>query len=100
MALQVPHWLGRGLKPVHKEFDEIEDADTDPDNRRRLRLPLHPHRTQHLGEIELLANTAAASHMLVHIPAEYHVRPYKIIIRQLYGEREVGRITWLMLPPR
>jgi hypothetical protein len=49
MALQVPHWLGRGLKPAPNEFEEFEDEDTDPDNRRRLRLPLHAHRIQHLG---------------------------------------------------
>jgi hypothetical protein len=99
MALQVPHWLGRGLKPATNEFEEIEDADTDPDNRRRLRLPLHAHRPQHLGEIELPVNTAAVSHMLVHIPPNRDLRPHKIIIRQLYGEREVGRITWLLSPP-
>lgn len=100
MALQVPAWLGRALKPALTEFEEFEDADTDPDNRRRLRLSLRPNLTQRLGEIELPANTAAASHMLVHIPAKRHVRPYKVIIRQLDREREVGRITWLMSPPR
>ena len=98
MALQVPQWLGRGLKPAHTEFEELEDGDTDTDNIRRLRLPLHPHRTHHLGEIELPANTAAASHMLVHVPAERHVRPHKVVIRQLYQEREVGRISWLISP--
>ncbi len=98
MALQVPDWLGRGLKPVHKEFEELEDADTDPDNPRRLRLRLHANRNQYLGEIELPANTAAASHMLLHIPADRHVRPHKVVIRQLHRQREVGRITWLILP--
>jgi len=100
MALQVPTWLGRGLKPAPTEFEELDDAETDPENRRRLRLTLRPNLTQHLGEIELPANTAVASHMLVLIPAERHVRPYKVIIRQLDREREVGRITWLILPPR
>jgi hypothetical protein len=100
MALQVPHWLGRGLKPAPSEFEEFEDADTDPADRKRMRLLLHANRTQHLGEIELPVNTAAASHMLVHIPAKRHLRPYRVIIRQLHGGREVGRITWLMIPPR
>jgi hypothetical protein len=100
LALQVPQWLGASLKPAHTEFDEFDDSDTDPDNRRRLRLPLHPQRTQHLGEIELPVNTAAISHMLVHIPADCHVRSHKVVIRQLYRGREVGRITWLLVPPR
>ena len=57
MALQVPEWLGRGLKPAQKEFEEIEDQDTDPNNRKRLRLHVPAERTQGLGEIELPANT-------------------------------------------
>ena len=65
-----------------------------------MRLPLPANRTQHLGEIELPVNTAVTSHMLVQIPAKYHLRPHKVIIRQLHGKREVGRITWLLLPPR
>lgn len=100
MALQVPQWLGRGLKPGPTEFEEIEERNTDPREGQRLRLSLHPQRTHHLGEIELPAQTAEASHMLVNIPAHRHVRPHKIIIRQLYEEREVGRITWLLLPRR
>ena len=100
MALQVPHWLGRGLKPAPNELEEFEDTETDPDNRRRVRVPLHAHGTQHLGEIELPINTAAVSQMLVQIPAERHHQPHKVVIRQLHGKREVGRITWLFLPPQ
>jgi hypothetical protein len=100
LALQVPEWVGRGLKPAHADVEEIDDAETDPKNRRRLRLNLNPRRSHRLGEIELPVKTRAASHMLVHIPAERHARAEKIAIRQLDGEREVGRITWLILPPR
>jgi len=98
VALQVPHWLGRGLKPAPNEFEEFEDTESDLEDRRKLRVPLHAHGTQHLGEIELPINTAALSHMLVHIPTERHVQSHKVIIRQLHGKREVGRITWLFLP--
>ena len=69
-----------------------------PHHRRRLRIPLPAHDRQLLGRIELPAATAAASHMLVHIPAEQHHQRHKVVIRQLHEEREVGRITWLLLP--
>jgi hypothetical protein len=98
MALQVPHWVGQGLRPVHAKLEEVEDSETDTENRQRLRIALTPHGRQALGHIELPAGTAAASYMLVHIPAERHIKPLKVIVRQLYREREVGRITWLMLP--
>lgn len=98
LALQVPHWIGRELRPADGEWEEFEDGETDPHNRRRVRVPL-PARGHHtVGRIELPAGTAAASHMLVHIPAELHHQPYKVVIRQLYEEREVGRITWLLEP--
>ncbi len=100
MALQVPHWIGEGLKPVRPDLEEFEDVETDPEYRRRLRIPLPRDGHQTLGRIELPAGTAAASHMLVHIPEERHEKPYKVVIRQLYEEREVGRITWLLLPKR
>ncbi len=65
----------------------------------RMRMRLGSFRFP-LGHIELPAGTAVASHMLVHIPAGRRVEPHKIFIRQMYREREVGRITWLMLPRR
>jgi hypothetical protein len=100
MALQVPEWLGRGMRPPHTNLKEHDDADTDPDNRRRARIPLHPHGYQRVGEIELGVKTAAASHLLVHIPDEHRNRPYEVAVRQLYAGREVGRITWRLVPGR
>jgi hypothetical protein len=100
LALQTAEWIGKGLRPAVTEFEEFEDDKTDPNNRRRMRLPLRPQRTHPLGQIELPMNTATASHMLVDIPPERHVGAYKIVIRQLDGGREVGRITWLMQPAK
>jgi len=59
---------------------------------------LAPRGRHALGRIELPAGTAAPSHMLVHIPPECRVEPQKVVVRQLYLEREVGRVTWLILP--
>jgi hypothetical protein len=98
LALHLPHWLGQGLKPAHPDFEESEE-DRDAEGRRHLRLPLHAQRVKHLGEVELPGGTAASSRMTLHIPAEAHLREHKLVVRQLYRGREVGRITWLILPP-
>jgi hypothetical protein len=98
MALQVPHWLGSGIHPAHANLEEHEDMDTDPDDRRRVRIPLRPNGSQRVGQVELRAKTAAASHLLVHIPDKHRNRPYEVAIRQLYAGREVGRITWRLVP--
>jgi hypothetical protein len=100
LALQVPQWLGRALSVRHAGIDEYEDTDMDPDDRRRVRLPLNAHGPQQLGQIELPAKTLARSELVVHIPAERRDRPYETVIRQLHEGREVGRITWRFLPER
>ncbi len=100
MALQVPHWIGRGLVPVHPQMEEVEDSETTPEEGRRAHIPLAPHGRHALGRIELPVGTSAASHLLVHIPPESCVEPQKIIVRQLYREREVGRVTWLIMARR
>ena len=100
ISLQVPRWIGEQLKPHQPPVEEFDDPKTDPDNRHRLRIPVSPSGTHALGTVQLPGRTAAASHMLVHIPPERHRKPHKVIIRQLYKGREAGRITWVLLPKR
>ena len=100
MALQVPHWIGRGLVPVHPQLEEVEDSETTPEEGRRVHIPVAPRGRHALGRIELPVGTSAASHLLVHIPPESCAEPQKIVVRQLYREREVGRVTWLIMPGR
>jgi hypothetical protein len=100
LALQVPHSIGRGLQPAHPTVEEFEDKETDPDEYRRLRIPLAPNGPHALGGIQLPAGTAARSHLLVHIPRDRHAKPHRVVIKQLHNQREVGRITWLLLPDR
>ena len=98
LGLQVPQWLGRALSVRHAGLDEYEDADMDPDDRRRVRVPLNAHGPQQLGQIELPAKLLARSELVVHVPAGRRDRPYETVIRQLHEGREVGRITWRFLP--
>ena len=97
MALQVAGWFGRGLKPAPTHIVWIEDPVTDPNNPLRARIPLQTSRPQLLGTIELPPNIAAASHLLVKIPAEWRNQPFEVAIRQMYEGREVGRITWKLV---
>jgi hypothetical protein len=68
MALQVPHWLARGLQPPNSTLEEHENADADPDERRCVRIPLHPRGRQQLSQIELRAAIKVPSQLLVHVP--------------------------------
>ncbi|HSY47972.1 MAG TPA: hypothetical protein VLC46_04095 [Thermoanaerobaculia bacterium] len=98
MAVEVPSWLGRKLEPAPTEVEEHEDTKADGDDRSRSRISVKPDGPHVVGQIELPAATRAASHMLVSIPAEHLQGTYEVAIRQLYKGREVGRITWRLVP--
>ncbi len=97
LALQVPAWLGRELKPAWADLEEHEDADADPDDRHVVRLRLDPHGAQELGEITLRPDVRARSRLLLQIPAD-RAKAHQIVIRQIFGKQEVGRITWKLVP--
>ena len=98
LMLEVPAWLGRGLQRGPTEFEEHEDKDSDPDDRARLRVTLESRGATRLGAIELKADGRAASHLLVRVPDEDSHSSGELTIRQLYQGREVGRITWRLVP--
>jgi len=98
--LETAEWLGRGLKPAPKEVTEFKDPETDPKFPSRVRFPLLPKGGHALGEIELPIRTSAPSHLLVHIPEAHRHQAHTVVIRQLYRGREVGRITWRLVPEK
>jgi hypothetical protein len=102
LAVQVPEWLGRGLQPERTDFDagNIVDASAPESDHRRVRIRLDPHGHHVLGQVDLPAGTSAVSHLQVHIPADRREQAADIAIRQLYADREVGRITWRLVPER
>jgi hypothetical protein len=101
MVLQVPDWLGDGLRPAPDVLEEEHRAaaDADPDDRRVLRIRVDPNGRQALGQVELPAGTTADSHLLVHVPVRQRDRRYEVAVRQIYEGREVGRVTWRLVPP-
>jgi hypothetical protein len=101
LDVQVPRWIGRGLRPPHPDRDaDDENGHAEPGDRPPMRLHLDPHGRHVLGEVDVPADTAAVSHLLVHVPAEHRDRAHDVAIRQLYAGREVGRITWRLVPER
>ena len=99
-AVQIPEWIGRGLRPERTDLDadNIVDASVAEGGHRMVRLGLDPYGRHVLGQVDLPAGTTAISYLRVHIPAESHERAVDITIRQLYADREVGRITWRLVP--
>jgi hypothetical protein len=98
LALLAPDWIGDGLKPANRNVTFHRDHKTDLTCTRRARIPLPASGSHVLGEIKLPARTAAACHLLAHVPQELHDRPYDVVFRQLYRGREVGRVTWKLVP--
>jgi hypothetical protein len=100
IVLQVPNWLGKGLRPSPdiREDEQETAAGSDQDEQRPVRIRVAPHGHQFLGPVELPAGTAAGSHLLVHVPTGRHDRPCDIVIRQIYQGKEIGRITWRLVP--
>ena len=100
LALETADWIGRRLAPASKALLARRDLVTDPANPARLRIPLRAAETHAFADIRLPARAAAPSHLLAHIPPESHHRPFDIAIRQLYRGKEVGRITWRLVPAK
>jgi hypothetical protein len=88
MALQVPDWIGQALQPGSKKLDG-----------ERL-ITIQPTGLQRLGEIRLPPKTCELSQLFVYIPAEHRHRSYDVAIRQMYRGREVGRVSWRLMPER
>lgn len=85
--LEAPEWLAEALRPhpVRVQHDE---------KRRVARIPLNPHGVQPIGQAILHAKSMAECRLLVSIPEEARGHGYEIAVRQLYKNREVGRVTW------
>jgi hypothetical protein len=98
LTLQVAERLGRRLQPKTR-LETFGDPVADPKNPRRVRIPIPTNRSHPLGQVELATAAALPSHILVHIPTHLHDGLCEIAVRQIYEGKEVGRITWHLVPP-
>ncbi len=62
------------------------------------RLPVNPHGPTRL-RARFPARSKGLAKLRVHIPKEYRKNEYEIYVRHLYEGKEVGRITWRLVPP-
>lgn len=85
--LDVPRWLADALKP-HPNEVKADVAN------RMVRIVLHPSGLQRLGSAMLHAKSYAECVLRVQIPPKHRQHAYEFAVRQLYREREVGRVTW------
>jgi hypothetical protein len=98
LALDVPKDIGRGLRAPKAEVVHYHDSATNLREPGRVRLTLQPGKRQTLGEITLPGGLESASQLLVYLPEEHRERAHEVFVRQLYEGREVGRITWRLVP--
>jgi len=63
------------------------------------RLPVNPHGEFTLGEFFFPARFRARLRLLVQLPKEAHKEEYELFVRQLFEGKEVGRVTWRLIPP-
>ena len=69
------------------------------DERRQTgQVPIGPHGRTALGSTEFPAGSRSRCRLLVHVPYEFHGRPYEVYVSQLYEGFEVGRVTWRIAP--
>jgi hypothetical protein len=89
--LDVPAWLADALKPHQVEVSY--DA-----KRGTARIPMNPSGTSDLGVAYLHADSVAECTLGVLIPKKYAGNQYEYFVRQIDGEVEVGRVTWMFAP--
>jgi hypothetical protein len=101
LSLELPHWLGHGFTPdlPHAQRATLSESPTlEPVEMLPVRLTLNPSGIHPLPAVELPVASATASNLYVRIPTGTHLEPFNIVIRQIYNGREVGRITWVLMP--
>lgn len=62
------------------------------------RIRLQPRGNSRLGRNRYQAKTRNPHRLLVRMPAKIDRDVFEIAVRQLYGDVEVGRVTWRLLP--
>jgi hypothetical protein len=90
-ALHSPHL--RLARPAHHH-----NGGATHDDPGRVRIALQPNGSHVIGDIELPAGAEIDSRLLVEVP-QGDPSPHRISIRQLYEGREVGSVSWQLVPP-
>lgn len=65
----------------------------------RIRFPLHPRSRTRLPEIPLGSKSREPMRLFVALPDAVQRAAYEVHVRQVHEDREVGRVTWRLVPP-
>lgn len=102
LLLEAPrHWLDaarpRRVRPAEKD-DRFGAALIAEDERRLERIILNPHGRWRLDERPFPARSRTQVRLLAHVPEQHRRNEYEVFARQTYRGREVGRVTWRLVP--
>lgn len=106
MGLEIEAYLPVGAK-VHLDapwtlIDNLKmrgpQVSVNTKARQRGLLPLPPRGRMSLGEVFLGAGAQLPCHLRIQLPAGAPPHPCQVGVRQTYQGKEVGRISWTLLP--
>lgn len=110
MQLEVVAKLPRGGQLLLQAPDHLLDALGVPgESRRPARgklgrhhslIALNPHGRSHIGAGRFPADARYPLVLMAAIPEQQRRNTYEVVVRQLHGGQEVGRVTWLVGPKR
>ncbi len=104
MRLEVVARLPRGSRAMLElplaMYDALQDrGPADIDQKRQVAIMLvNPHGVRSLGDVLFPAKSRSQLRLLVQIPKEFRQMEYETYVRQMYGNEEVGRVTWRLAP--
>jgi serine protease len=64
----------------------------------RICVPVNPNGRSYFRERLFKARSCGEVKVIAYIPPELRQRAYQISVRQIYGQIEVGRVTWRLVP--
>lgn len=106
MALEIVAKLPRGSRvlleaPLHFiDALQVRAPFLKAENKKgTVRVPINPYGRQSFEEMLFPAKSRTKLRLLVQIPKASRRNQYEVYARQLYKGREVGRITWRLVPP-
>jgi hypothetical protein len=107
MRLEVAGRLPQGaiaLLEMPREFAELLRARLvtvkGTKNWRVVHVPINPWGRTKFAEVAFPSKARIPMRLLVHVPKESRKHEFEIFARQMYDNEEVGRVTWLLAPPR
>ena len=87
-----------------REWAQLIKARTIPlkglDEKKAAAIAIKPAGRTIVAETAFPAKARIPLRLLVNIPKELREKEFEIYARQLYGDEEVGRVTWRLAPKR